>query len=532
MPTSPMPLRDYQTHIIDDIATELQILQSLMVAAPTGSGKTVILAQLIAETILTGSRVALLVHRQELLKQSIIHLTNQSGQKPGVVWKNQRQWDQPATILAQDTLRNLEIPPEFRDIDLFIIDEAHHSAAPSWIRTIKQINPKKLLGFSATPFRQDREPLCPEPFQKVIRPITPQELIDMGYLERCVLESPIVHDPEGQPVPINQAANIDQIYLQAVRYAISQGKTKILLYVSQTQEYNPTQVMDITAQTLQKAGINNAAIHQQTGAKRRSSAVSQFKTASNPFVLLNYIALTEGTDLPYVDCVILGRATASESTIIQMIGRGLRPHPMKDHCLVLDYTRRPDMEDIIHYWRIDEPVEAGGNTQVERLPNQTQLELSELATTFPQLINPIQDSRVEYPWFQPFPKKPIIALPLMPNPNKEDRYITVEPRRDRNWTVSELVLRRSGPSPLQRRQKTAATPDEAVHLVRIALGAQAPQTRRTAPWRKQPASQPQQAQWRKLYPQEDCDPNLLTAGEVSDAIAQARFRRRVNPSIL
>ena len=532
MPHTPLALRGYQVAIMEQVNTELQTLDSLMVAAPTGSGKTVILAELVANCLRANSRVALLVHRQELLKQSIIHLTNQSGQTPGIVWKNRREWDRPATILAQDTLRNLEIPPEFLGIDTFIIDEAHHSAAPSWIRTIRLIQPKKLLGFSATPFRQDREPLCPEPFQKVIRPITPQELIDAGHLERCILESPIVHDANGQPVPINQAANIDQIYLQAVRYAISQGKSKILLYVSQTQDLSPTQVMDRTAQTLSRAGINNAAVHQQTGARRRSSAFSRFRTASNPFVLLNYIALTEGTDLPYVDCVIIGRSTASESTIIQMIGRGLRPHPMKDHCLVLEYTRRPDMEDIIHYWRIDEPMESGGNTQLERLPSQTQLQLAELATTFPQRINTLQDSRVEYPWFQPFPKKPIIALPLMPSPNREDRYITVEPRRNNLWTVSELVFRRSGPTPLQRRQRTAATPEEAVQMVRIALGAQAPQTRRTAPWRNQPATDPQQAQWRKLHPQELCDPAQLTAGEVSDAIAQARFRSRVNPSIL
>ena len=111
------------------------------------------------------------------------------------------------------------------------------------------------------------------------------------------------------------------------------------------------------------------------------------------------MALTEGTDLPHVDCVIIGRHTDSESSIIQMIGRGLRPYEQKEDCLVLQYTRRTDMGDIIHYWRLDGPVqEEEERAKRERAKNNTPADLRELATRFPRQISMLDDTRIQYPW--------------------------------------------------------------------------------------------------------------------------------------
>ena len=105
-----------------------------------------------------------------------------------------------------------------------------------------EARPRYLLGFSATPFRLDKEPLCPEPFAGVIQPVTPMELIQQKLLCPAVIESPLVCGPDGEPRPINQASNPEEIYHQAVRYALGQGRSRILLYVSQTQEHSPVQV--------------------------------------------------------------------------------------------------------------------------------------------------------------------------------------------------------------------------------------------------------------------------------------------------
>ena len=290
----------------------------------------------------------------------------------------------PLRSLAQNSLTGQEIPQELRGIPILIIDEAHHTVAPTWLETIERIAPKYLIGFSATPFRHDREPLSPEPFAQVIRPVTPQELIERDILCPAVIESPILRDTEGRVQPINQASNLETVYYQAVRYALAQGRTRIILYVSSNQDSTPSQVIRNTTNTLRQHGITTSAIGEHTSGSSREGALLQFENAPGAAVLVNYMTLTEGTDIQNIDCVIVGRNTDSESTIIQMIGRGLRKHPQKADCLVLALHRKTGTwDDIIHYWRLDQPKEEGAYTPKQPAA-ATPKEMEELMADFPQ----------------------------------------------------------------------------------------------------------------------------------------------------
>lgn len=48
--------------------------------------------------------------------------------------------------------------------------------------------------------------------------------------------------------------------------------------------------------------------------------------------------MTEGTDIPCVDCILLGRPTRSNTLFQQMFGRGLRLFPGKENCLLVDFV--------------------------------------------------------------------------------------------------------------------------------------------------------------------------------------------------
>lgn len=525
----PLELRDYQQRILRLAQEGLRREPSLLVAAPTGAGKTVVLAEIAARALARNRRVALLVHRQELVSQAAEKIARQCGQPPGIVWQDRREWDRPVTILAQDTIAGLELPPG-PEPDLLIIDEAHHTVAPGWLRTVARLRPRYLLGFSATPFRQDREPLYPQPFGQIIRPVTPMELIDRGRLCPALIESPVICGPDGENQPVNRARNPEAIYHQAVRYALAQGRSRILLYVSQTREHTPVQVVRRTVRRLRQAGINAGQVHQELSPRQRAAALARFQASASAAVLVNYLALTEGTDLPSVDCVIIGRHTESESAIIQMIGRGLRPHPQKENCLVLDYTGRPDMDGIIHYWRLDQPAEeAEEKAKRERVKNNTPDQLLELAARFPRQLSGLDEARIQYPWFRPYPGRPALALALWTPPGAAGRYITVEPRRRGGWQLAWITLLRQGPAPLRRERSIQRSPGEAAQQIRMALGSHAAELERSAPWRRQPATPNQQRVWRELFPGDAQNPEDLTAGEVWDAVAQERFRRRVTP---
>ena len=489
----------------------------------TVTHNTITFAEIARRAVQRGNTVSIIVHRQELIKQSAEAVLRQSGIQPGIVWGASREWDKPITIISHGTIQRTTPPPEFRT-KILILDEAHHATADGWQHAIELLQPRSLIGFTATPFRQDREPLHPKPFSKIIRPITPQELINLGILCPAVIESPIVTDAAtGLPLPPNRASNLPAIYLKAVNHAISQGKSKIILFVSGTQTRTPLQIIDDTCYLLNSRGITAGAIREGMNVSTRQGVVERFKAVPSASVIVNYMALTEGFDAKQVDCIIVGRTTDSESTIIQMIGRGLRHWPSKKDCLVINFTGRSDMEEIIHYWRIDEPKEKQ-KPAIRDKPLYTAKELSQLSMQFTVALNPVNHEQAAYPWFRPFPSRPLMALSVCGPQGASDTYITIEPDRNDRWNASTVSLHTAGPSPISVTRQSGLDAQQAATFVKRTLGPQAPTIMRSAPWRQRPASAPQVRTYQaltQLPPPED-----ITSGEASDVIAEQRFTRR------
>ena len=380
-PAGPKELRDYQEQILDELDQNLAEVDSVLVTAPTGAGKTVTFAEKIRRLRAEGKSVAVIAHRQELIEQAERTIAAQTGEQPGVVWQNRREWGRPITIIAHGALLTGDPPVGYRP-DVVIADEAHHAVAPGWQQAIDKLHPKQLVGFTATPFRTDEQELTPKPFARVVRPVTPAQLIEKGVLVPPKVESVALTDAEGNRQAINQASNLPQIYAESVSYALSQGRRKIILFVSQSPEDSPSQVARGTEQELRRLGINTRTI--VAGGltpTERQAAIREFEAAPSA-VMVNYMTLTEGTDVPSTDTVILGRNTQSETALIQMIGRAMRPSPGKRNALVLDYTGRDDIADIVNYWRLDT-----GEARNNRQPSQPEATPSPALGTPPGVID-------------------------------------------------------------------------------------------------------------------------------------------------
>ena len=528
-PAKPKTLRPDQDRILAQIMESLQPPDySVLSASPTGSGKTVILSEIARRTHIKGNRTAVLTDRQEILEQIANAIFAQTGIPPGIIWKDNSDWYEPILVIAQSTFHARETPADMPPIDVMMIDEAHHANAPTWTHSVHRLNPRILIGFTATPFRQDKEPLTPKPFATAIRPVTPKELIDAKLLVPPVIESLITYGPNQERKPISHARNLPALYRDTVLYAIAQGRTKIVLYVSKTPDHTPTQIMAQTVDLLEQSGIVATSVHKDQGVAARKRSLRRFSQAPGTSVLVNYITVTEGTDIPFIDCIIIGRETKSESTIIQMIGRGLRTHESKTDCLVIEYTNRPDMEDIIHYWRLDGQKElgAGGTKQPVRLNKN---DMDNLSVQFKKDISPLGTAQVDFPWFRPFADKPLLALSLQSH-DTAGAYVTAEPRSDGTWRITQLTLNTSGPSPVSKRQSGGLDPHDAVTAVQAIIGNQAPSLKRSAPWRARAATDNQRSTAAKLIKAQADD--AATAGELSDLIARERFIRRVPASAL
>ena len=530
--TPPFVLRDYQLRTLDGIRTTLADHSSVLATAPTGAGKTVMFSEIVRRALLKDLPCDIVVHREELLVQAARTIRTQTGLSPGIVWRTYQQWDRPVRVIAHGSLLNRDaIPPSVHRPAFLILDEAHHASAPSWRHGVSILKPRWLIGFTATPFRTDKEPLIPDPFAKVIHTVTPQELIEQGRLVPPIVESPAVSDGSGEPQPIGRAANLPNIYLQSVRYAVAQGRNKIILFVSGTANATPSQVGVKTQELLRQYGIPAGLVHEKSGSKDRKAACQAFEKHPTA-ALINYMTLTEGFDSTSVDCVILGRSTKSEATIIQMIGRGLRLHPGKKDCLVLDFTGRPDIHNIIHYWRLDGPARPEQEKREREKAEVTEQDLDTLHTAFPQIVTAMGNANADYPWFQPYDDRRIKALCLWDPDQSQtgDTYVCVEPTAGQRWKVSRVRFGAKAGSPVNRIARTDLSSQEAAAAVLELIGGRSRLYRRDAAWRRQPATERQKARWKQIHKTEP--PDDITRGDATDAIALQQFRSRVSPNLI
>lgn len=84
-------------------------------------------------------------------------------------------------------------------------------------------------------------------------------------------------------------------------------------------------------------GVRAQFITSKSSAVERHEALKSFREGSCP-VLVNCGILTEGTDIPRIDCILMARPTKSSTLFQQMFGRGMRLHESKKDCLIIDFV--------------------------------------------------------------------------------------------------------------------------------------------------------------------------------------------------
>jgi ATP-dependent helicase IRC3 len=134
-----------------------------------------------------------------------------------------------------------------------------------------------------------------------------------------------------QASDLSQAVNTNEINQITVRswLANAQGRNSTLAFC-----VDLAHVKGLT-NTFRNHGIDARFVTGNTPRRERSARLDSFKQGEFP-VLVNCGVFTEGTDIPNVDCVLLARPTKSRNLLVQMIGRGMRLHPGKKDCHIID----------------------------------------------------------------------------------------------------------------------------------------------------------------------------------------------------
>lgn len=345
-----MQLRPRQREFVDKCLRALEKNGDTVGVAPTGAGKTVMLAAITKEV---GGRSLVLQHRVELVTQNRRTFGRMA---PDVITDlytaDRKEWATGTTFGMVQTLsmdKNLLTMPK---LDFIVIDEAHHVAAHSYKKIVDkamEINPDvKLLGVTATPGRGDGKGMI-EMFSNVADIIKLGELVAGGFLVKprffvidcCIREELSKVRVTASDFDMEQVAAImDQspVTMKVIEeWKDKAGDRRTVVFCSTVLHAQHV------CSAFQTSGIKANWISGDMPMPDRIDILQRFDKGLVQ-VIVNVAVLTEGWDCQPVSCVVLLRPCSYKSTMIQMIGRGLRkvdpevyPGIVKDDCVVLDF---------------------------------------------------------------------------------------------------------------------------------------------------------------------------------------------------
>lgn len=351
-----MELRPYQQVVLNNVRGKFRAgATSVCLVSPTGSGKTVMFANVVDGATRRGKRVLITAHKSEIIEQIDDALVD-LGVPHGVIAPGYPATPEPVQVASIASLmRRIDCSSEF---DLIVIDEAHHAVAGTWRRVIEAMPHAKILGVTATPERLDGRGLGDVFDAMVMGPAT-AELIAQGHLSPFAAYAP-AHAPDLSSISTragdfatDELAGVmarPVIVGSAVRSyeQLCAGKRAIVYGVD-------TRHSEMLAERFRERGHRAVHLDGKTPKDQRRGIIRALASGEIT-VICNCGLIAEGVDVPAVEAVLLARPTQSLAMYLQMVGRALRLAPRKDRAMILDLAGnlyRHGMPDADRQWSLE-----------------------------------------------------------------------------------------------------------------------------------------------------------------------------------
>lgn len=346
-------LRPYQDAAVAAvIAARRGGVRRMVLALPTGAGKTVIFAELIRRA---RHDVLVLAHRDELVQQArekIARALREGGDNRRTVAIEQGAAsagrDAAVIVASIRSLHDRRIGRALagRDLRLVIYDECHHAVADDNRRVLEQIGafapdwPGTLVGFTATTRRADGRGLD-EIFERIVYHQSLRDLIDAGYLRPLrgvridtgvALDGVGIRGDDLDDVALAEAIDIEQRNLLVARSIQELARDRRTIAFCVTVRH-----AEHLCEALVRLGVPAGMVCGDMPRPARVRTLARFREGRLR-VVTNVGVLTEGFDDPGVSAIAMVRPTRSEAVYLQCVGRGMRLHPDASDCLVLDFV--------------------------------------------------------------------------------------------------------------------------------------------------------------------------------------------------
>lgn len=283
-------------------------------------------------------RVLILSHRDELVHQPQKYYDCSFGVEQA---KEHSNGEEVVSASVQSLIRRLDKFDPY-DFDMIITDECHHATAPSYQKIYEYFKPRIHIGFTATPDRHDRNDL-----HKIFDDILYIKNMAWGIKEGFLTDIDCFQ--------VDVKYNLNQVKSAMGDWVLgalgdAMCKEECVTAVAEAyRDYHKGQTVIFTANV---AHANKVADEINELCSPDGREIAKVLTGSTPpedrakmlkdfadgkfNCLVNVMVLTEGTDIPCIETVIMARPTQNQSLYTQAIGRGLRPFPGKDALTFVD----------------------------------------------------------------------------------------------------------------------------------------------------------------------------------------------------
>ena len=330
-----------------------------MIVLPTGSGKSLVAADLVKTLYKQGFlKILVITHKKELVAQNVqeaeAHIADMSF-KPsiGVYCAGLNRKQHQADIVF-GTIQSVHKKAElFNLVDLIMVDEAHlisrtsHTMYRNFFEELDKVAiPVPVLGLTATPYRLEGGKTNPliggkqALFNQIVHEADTDDLIQRGYLTRIVTTDVTETDVTGVAVArgdfkrgeLEDVVSIPEVVRRNVDETIKHGTYRKcwLIFTCGVKHAEAVQ------RAFKERGYDLPVITAETDDAERDRVLSQLKQSTIQGAI-NVEVMTTGFDASGIDLLSVMRPTHSKALIVQILGRGMRLHDGKENCLFLDF---------------------------------------------------------------------------------------------------------------------------------------------------------------------------------------------------
>ncbi|PWI54405.1 DNA helicase [Rhizobium phaseoli] len=378
-PPSRRDLRDYQLEAVDRFVGALRETGRGQVVLATGLGKTVVLAESIAQLFrdeaIPGGRALVLAGTRELVDQLQRAFWDQlpkwvpthrliGGEFPS-------EWNGITFATVQSAVSRLDDLPDF---GIVLIDEAHHVGSDTFRRVTDRMTEAMIGGVTATPWRGDGYDIDHLLGPPVVR-IGIAEGLRRGFLceadYRLLADNidwAFVRSRSRNSYSITQLNKLlllptrDEEAARAIRETFDKEvRRSAIIFCSSVTHANSFAAM------LRLFGFRAEPITGDMTPRERDRTMAAFRKGSLDVVTTRDL-FNEGVDVPDVDMIVFMRVTHSRRIFVQQLGRGLRISPRKKKVVVLDFVS--DLRRLAEVVELEKAVR--GDVERLRLPGVIQ----------------------------------------------------------------------------------------------------------------------------------------------------------------